>query len=89
MTEIETVAPKIKAACIDCPDCGRENILGGVCDEHQVPLLLQFFSSPERAARCRYCQARFRLRDYDVEVRYKSAETLAGLNSPYRLNSLA
>ncbi len=86
MTQVETIAPhQIKAACLDCPDCGRENVLGPVCDEHNIPLLLQFFSTPERATRCKYCGARFGLKDYDIEVRNKSAETLAALRAPFIL----
>jgi uncharacterized Zn-finger protein len=85
MAETETAAPRIKSACIDCPTCGRENALGPVCDDHNLPLLLQFISTPERATRCRYCRARFRLKDYDIEVRNKSAETLAALRAPFIL----
>ena len=84
MTEIETIAPhQIKAVCLDCPDCGRENVFGPVCDEHNIPLLLQFISTPECATRCRYCEARFRLKDYDIQVRSKSAETLAAIRAPF------
>jgi len=86
MTQVETVAPhQIRVACLDCLDCGRENVLGPVCDEHSIPLLLQFMSTPGRATRCRYCEAQFRLKDYDLEVRYKSAETLAELHAPISL----
>src|SRR6266851_8636349 len=86
MTQVETIAPhQIKAACLDCPDCGRENVLGPVCDEHNIPLLLQFISTPGGATRCRYCGTRFRLKDYDLDVRYKSVETLAELRAPFIL----
>jgi len=70
--DIEVSAENIIAvACLDCVHCEGENVLGVVREKRTG-----FNSTAERVITCKHCHRSFTLRDYDIQLRYKSKEFL-------------
>jgi hypothetical protein len=58
-------------ACLDCPYCGTENVLGRVRERRTG-----FNSVAERVITCRHCDKKFTSQDRDMQVRHRTGEFL-------------